>query len=256
MADDVIINATAHSPLHRALRAATHTAHHQLDHHPLLAPLVKPTLTLHHYRHALQALLAVHQPLQAALRADFAAFAIDYPLIDRVALLCADLAVLKVSPTGTASAPLALGNADESGEREEAGGARRLATAADQVDRRGSEHRATPRCARAAIYSAFPLPAAGSEATLIGRLYVVEGSRLGGRFIARALQQRLGLTAANGAAFFNEGGEVRIDRDWPAFWRLAEGQAASAEAIIAGALATFAFITDALDAYAHTVVVR
>jgi len=49
------------------------------------------------------------------------------------------------------------GNAEESREREEAGGAYHAATAAYRVDRRGSEQRATPQCARAAILSAFPL---------------------------------------------------------------------------------------------------
>jgi len=193
------VNEAARSPLHRALRAATSTAHRRLDRHPLLAPLVAPTLTLQQYVRALQALLYVHEPLQAALRSELAHYAIDYPLLDRVAPLRADLARLKVSSVGTASAPISL-------------------------------------------------PPTSSVATLIGRLYVVEGSRLGGRSIARCLQQRLGLTAANGAAFFNEGGEVRIDRDWPAFWRLAEGHAADVEAVIAGALATFTLVADALDA--------
>jgi hypothetical protein len=51
---------------------------------------------------------------------------------------------------------LSKGNAEEIGERDEAQGARSAATETYQIDRRGSEHRATQRFARAAIYSAFP----------------------------------------------------------------------------------------------------
>ena len=48
------------------------------------------------------------------------------------------------------------GNAEEIGERDEAQGARSAATETYHIDRRGSEHRATQRFARAAIDSAFP----------------------------------------------------------------------------------------------------
>jgi len=48
------------------------------------------------------------------------------------------------------------GNAEKIGERDAVHGARRAATAAYQRDRQGSEHRATPQCARADFFSTFP----------------------------------------------------------------------------------------------------
>jgi uncharacterized membrane protein YfcA len=50
------------------------------------------------------------------------------------------------------------GNAEEMSEADAVQGARRAATETYRRDRRGSEHRATPQCAAAAIYSAFPKP--------------------------------------------------------------------------------------------------
>lgn len=66
------------------------------------------------------------------------------------------------------------------------------------------------RChARAARSAAVPLPMLSRSEHLAGCLYVIEGAALGGQVITRALQRRLGLTAAHGCAFFGgEGAET------------------------------------------------
>jgi heme oxygenase len=43
---------------------------------------------------------------------------------------------------------------------------------------------------------------------LLGALYVVEGSALGGRYIAREVQQKLGIEPGSGGAFFHGDGEA------------------------------------------------
>ena len=60
------------------------------------------------------------------------------------------------------------------------------------------------------------LPALDSLGRAFGVLYVLEGSTLGGRLIAQALEKRLGLTAASGAAFFNAYGDQLLPR-WQGF---------------------------------------
>lgn len=45
--------------LHHHLRQATKQLHHTIDHHPVLAPLVRPDLTPVQYGHALEALHGV-----------------------------------------------------------------------------------------------------------------------------------------------------------------------------------------------------
>lgn len=49
----------------------------------------------------------------------------------------------------------------------------------------------------------MPLP---SPAAVLGSMYVVEGSTLGGAIIARAVEQRLGLDAQTGCAYFKSYG--------------------------------------------------
>src|SRR5262249_9623850 len=46
------------------------------------------------------------------------------------------------------------------------------------------------------------LPPINNEAEMFGAMYVTEGSTLGGRFIARQLEQDLGLTGGRGYSFF------------------------------------------------------
>ncbi|MFN3884508.1 MAG: biliverdin-producing heme oxygenase [Rhodocyclaceae bacterium] len=84
-----------------ALRAATKADHHALDHHPLLAPLVRPGLTLADYGRALAAL---HGP-QAALEALLAGFAPAKDFPPRLPVLEADLAALGLPPQPLRAAP-------------------------------------------------------------------------------------------------------------------------------------------------------
>jgi hypothetical protein len=53
--------------LQAALRAATRDLHHRLDHHQLLAPLVRSGLTMADYSLALQALYAINAPTEKAI---------------------------------------------------------------------------------------------------------------------------------------------------------------------------------------------
>jgi len=76
------------------LRETTRAAHRALDHHPLLAPLVRPGLGTEDYARALAALHGPHAALEALL-AGFAP-AEDFP--PRLPDLDADLAALGVAP--------------------------------------------------------------------------------------------------------------------------------------------------------------
>lgn len=57
----------------------------------------------------------------------------------------------------------------------------------------------------------MPLP---SSAAVLGSMYVVEGSTLGGAIIAREVERRLGLDAGTGCAYFRSYG-----RDIAAMWK-------------------------------------
>ncbi len=64
-----------------------------------------------------------------------------------------------------------------------------------------SEIRSLPRCA--------DIPSLATQATALGTMYVLEGSTLGGQYLARIVEQRLGVTSEAGCAFFySYGGEV------------------------------------------------
>jgi heme oxygenase len=92
--------------------------------------------------------------------------------------------------------------------------------------------------------SKFPfedLPEVGSLGQALGCLYVMEGSTLGGRFIARRLHEHLGLTPASGAAFFHGYGEETGSR-WKAFQQALVRYSAATEnefAVIGAAEETF-----------------
>lgn len=60
------------------------------------------------------------------------------------------------------------------------------------------------------------LPELDGLGRVFGVLYVLEGSTLGGRLIAQVLEKRLGLTADNGAMFFNAYGDQLMPR-WQNF---------------------------------------
>lgn len=63
------------------------------------------------------------------------------------------------------------------------------------------------------------LPELGTLSQLLGCLYVIEGSTLGGQIITRQLHSNLGLTLDTGCAFFNGYGEQTAAR-WKAFCTL------------------------------------
>ncbi len=87
---------------------------------------------------------------------------------------------------------------------------------------------------------------AGFEAGFMGALYVMEGSTLGGRFIARHVEQVLGLEPGRGDAYFQGHGEAT-----GSLWRettaaIAEVPEAQAEVVIAAAKRTFAAFGEAI----------
>ena len=78
----------------------------------------------------------------------------------------------------------------------------------------------------------MPLPALEA---LLGSMYVVEGSTLGGAIIAREVENRLGLTAETGCAYFRSYG-----RDVAAMWKsfgvkLLQASSPEADDLIVGA---------------------
>ena len=64
----------------------------------------------------------------------------------------------------------------------------------------------------------------GDLAELVGTLYAIEGSTLGGQVISRHLQANLGLTPERGARFFTAYG-ADTEARWAAFCAYAEGLA-------------------------------
>jgi heme oxygenase len=78
---------------------------------------------------------------------------------------------------------------------------------------------AGPRCA--------DLPTLLDREHLAGCLYVLEGSRLGGRVIARFVEEHLGLTRLRGCCFFADEGQ-ETTRRWTEVLSWLEGHAADA----------------------------
>ncbi|PKO88780.1 MAG: hypothetical protein CVU16_13210 [Betaproteobacteria bacterium HGW-Betaproteobacteria-10] len=156
--------------LQSALREATRQQHHRLDHHPLLARLVRPGLQMADYGRALQALYAINAPSERCI-ADYIAaqgYAFDYAAHQRMPDLLADLAYLSLPVPP-------------------------LAWAGPRLD---------------------------SPGELVGCLYVLAGSTLGGRVIFRQLQSVLPVTASAGARFFAGHGEQTMGM-WQNFWAFA-----------------------------------
>jgi heme oxygenase len=88
------------SELHEHLRLATKKAHHQLDHHPLLAPLLKTDLSRTQYGNALAALHGIQARSEERIQA-FLDQQRDWPddrLRSRLPALAADLAQLARQP--------------------------------------------------------------------------------------------------------------------------------------------------------------
>jgi heme oxygenase len=81
-----------------------------------------------------------------------------------------------------------------------------------------------------------------------GALYVMEGSSLGGQVISRHLQSHLGLTAQQGASFYNAYGSA-TGKMWQTFKSYLKAHVQSESAIaeaVAGAQATFTALKDSM----------
>jgi heme oxygenase len=82
------------------------------------------------------------------------------------------------------------------------------------------------------------LPDLGEESAMLGALYVVEGSQLGGQMIFRDVQTKLRLDAATGGAFFAGAGGTTGPR-WKEFLAGLEGLTKDAERASEAACAMF-----------------
>ncbi len=181
------------------LRAATQAAHQRLDHHPALAPLIRPDLRRDHYGRVLGAFAWVYRTLDPAFEDALRRLCPDttYRSSDRSRWLVEDLSHF------------------EHGDR------------------------ALPP---------WPAPKIDTVAALVGRLYAIEGSTLGGQVIARQLQASLGVGPSSGARIFHGHGEATAAR-WQEFqdfaaWACAADDAAKA---CAAADAMFGELEQLLD---------
>jgi heme oxygenase len=93
-------SAHQHTELQRLLRQATKRPHHVLDHHPVLAPLLRSDLTLLQYANALQALHGVQAIVEAGVLGylDKHPGLFDYRSRRKLPALESDLAALGRSP--------------------------------------------------------------------------------------------------------------------------------------------------------------
>ena len=86
------------------------------------------------------------------------------------------------------------------------------------------------------------LPPMRDQASLLGSMYVVEGSTLGGQLIARMLEVRLSLTNGSGYSFF-AGAGPQTGKRWKAFGEVltawSSEHASETDLIIAAARKTF-----------------
>ncbi|SDH59266.1 biliverdin-producing heme oxygenase [Roseospirillum parvum] len=168
---------TVSPPLAR-LRDATRPAHHRLDSHPLLAALSDGPPTPEAYRRALAHLHLALAPLEARLLAPGATRPAGFMLLPRAGDLAADVIA---SGGGLLAAPTTPDAA--------------LATALDHLDAHLE---------------------GGGLAAWLGAAYVVEGARLGGRTIARALAARDPALAVAASRFFASPG-LDVGRRWTHF---------------------------------------
>lgn len=187
---------SAPSALHCRLREATRAPHHTLDHHPLLAPLLDPRLSVAEYGNALAALYGAYAPAEAWILAFLERHPglFDYRSRRKLPALEADLAALGRSAPDTR---------------------------ADVV-------------------------AESNIGSLIGILYTLEGSTLGGQVIASKLM-RLG-GAELPLRFFGGYGEASRQR-WEEFLRFADTACPPGEyeAAASAAVALFGAFKNHLD---------
>lgn len=95
------------------------------------------------------------------------------------------------------------------------------------------------------------LPVINTVGQLVGALYVIEGSTLGGQLISRSLNQHLGLTLNTGARFFYGYGE-QTALMWQSFIDFADcisGDETQCQAAEQSAWQTFQVFNQVLDDY-------
>ena len=122
----------------------------------------------------------------------------------------------------------------------------RFAAQLDGVDLQGCAHGGLLRADLAGLGAAAgreqfdrpPLLVADASEVL-GALYVLEGSTLGGQVICRLLSLRLGLSAAAGASGLDPYGNRTVER-WAAFVGGLNGWPGNPDRVIAGACSLFA----------------
>ena len=98
------------------------------------------------------------------------------------------------------------------------------------------------------------LPILDNELLRMGALYVAEGSALGGRELARGLDQLLGKEATAGREFFigRAAGTGEAWRNYLAQLSIASSEPAAQALIIAGAIATFAAFEHWMDGWEYS----
>jgi heme oxygenase len=139
------------------LRESTRPSHRAIDHHPLLAPLVQPTLSLAHYQHVLTVMNWMHRALRERLTEAMAEYLPGSAFLpsDRTGWLAGDLEWFGMPNT----------------------------------------------CAPERIVDCLTLRFM-SPHSLVGALYVLEGSTLGGQVITRQLAQSIQVYQAREPASF------------------------------------------------------
>lgn len=95
------------------------------------------------------------------------------------------------------------------------------------------------------------LPQFEGPADALGALYVIEGSGLGGRVIARHLSDRLGVAAGAGGSFYGRLSAEEARSRWQLLSRILEAPVAG-DVVVAGALATFSSLDRWLRSIAFT----
>ncbi len=181
--DNVAASEMDRLPVLRALlRDATRAAHHRIDHHPMLAPLLRPGLGWAQYLLVLKVFLDFYAALQPCLMTALERLPGapgGYVLADRIAWLQQDLLDL----------------ADKAAD----------AASVARLDHAGLTN------------VRWLLPTLTQASALAGALYVVEGSALGGLVIAKQLHATLGVDANRGARFFNGWGDATHQK-WDSYW--------------------------------------
>ena len=93
------------------------------------------------------------------------------------------------------------------------------------------------------------MPEIKNLGALVGVLYAIEGSTLGGQVISRNLAQHLGASKESGAAFFNGYGDATKEK-WETFIKFAEAAVTNDQELAEAkraARATFTLFDDALN---------